>query len=193
MKKRYVLYRIARPIINAFIKIVYQPQITGEENIILDDKCILAGNHTSNLDALLLISATKRTIRFLAKKELHKGIIGKLFESAGTIPVDRSKKDSYAKEKSIEALTNGELICIFPEGTINRTRDVIMPFKYGTVSFASKTKSKIVPFVIKGKYKLFRKSIKIKFLPEVKIETDDLEKENIKLMNIIKEELESNE
>lgn len=191
MKRKYILYRIARPIIKFFMIFTYHPEIIGLENIKLKGKCILAGNHTSNLDALLLMSTTKRTIRFLAKKELHKGFIGKLFLSAGTIPVDRSKKDPNAKEKALEALNNDELICIFPEGTINKTPDLIMPFKYGTVSFAKKTNSTVVPFIIKGKYKPFRKSVKIKFLPEIKIETDNLEQENIKLMNIVKEELES--
>ena len=55
----------------------------GKENIIKNGRCILAGNHTSNLDALLIMSSTKRTIRFLAKKELYKGIFGKLIQSAG--------------------------------------------------------------------------------------------------------------
>ena len=193
MKKRYILYKIAKPIIKSYIKIIYRPQIEGKENIIKNGRCILAGNHTSNLDALLIMSSTKRTIRFLAKKELYKGIFGKLIQSAGTIPVDRSKKDPKAKEEAIKALENEELICIFPEGTINRTHEVIMPFKYGAVSFAVKTNTKIVPFIIIGKYKPFKKSIKIKFLKPVEIKEKELEEENKKLMNIVKEELEKNE
>ena len=173
MKKKYLLYQIARPIITIFIKLIYKPQIHGTENIILNDKCILA----------------KRTIRFLAKKELHKSVFGILFRSAGTIPVDRSKKDEKAKEEAINALNNKELICIFPEGTINKTKDLIIPFKYGAVSFASKTDTKIVPFIIKGKYKIFRRNIEIKYLTPITINRDNLEQENIKLMNIIKEEL----
>ena len=189
MKKKYLLYQIARPIITIFIKLIYKPQIHGTENIILNDKCILAGNHTSNFDALLVMSSTKRTIRFLAKKELHKSVFGILFRSAGTIPVDRSKKDEKAKAEAINALNNKELICIFPEGTINKTKDLIIPFKYGAVSFASKTDTKIVPFIIKGKYKIFRRNIEIKYLTPITINRDNLEQENIKLMNIIKEEL----
>ena len=60
----------------------------------------------------------------------------------------------------------------------------------GAVSFASKTNSPIVPFVIKGKYKLFRKSVSLKFLKPYYIKSDDLNEENDKLMNIIKKELE---
>jgi len=190
--KNYILYKIVRPIIKNIMKSFYRVEIINSNNIPTEGKCILAGNHTNNLDPLLLMSSTKRIIRFMAKKEIHKGIFKHIFLSFGTIPVNRSIKDENAKKMAINALNEGSLLCIFPEGTINRTKEIILPFKYGTVSFASKTKSSIVPFVIKGKYKLFRKSLKIKFLKPYYIVSDDLEKENAKLMNIIKEELERN-
>lgn len=190
--KKYILYKIARPFIKIFMIFTYKINIIGKENIPNEGKCILAGNHTNNLDALLLMSSTKRVIRFMAKKELHKGILGYLFKSAGTIPVDRSKKDEEAKNKAIDALNNNELVGIFPEGTINRKKeDLILPFKYGTVSFANKTSSPIVPFIISGEYKPFKKNIKIKFLKPYKLEDNNLENENIKLMNIIRSELEN--
>lgn len=188
--KKYILYKISRQIIKLFMYL-YRPTIIGKENIPLNGKCILAGNHTNNLDSLLLISITKRNIRFLAKKELFKGIFKPLFLLLGIIPVDRNKKDEKAKNKAKEALENNELICIFPEGTINRTNNTILQFKYGTVSFASATSSPIVPFIITGKYKIFRKKIKIKFLPAYNLETNNLEIENKKLMEKIKKELES--
>lgn len=188
--KKYLLYRIARPILTIFIKVFYKIEIINKDIIPVQGKCILAGNHTSNLDALSLIASTKRTIRFMAKKEMHKGVFGKLFISAGTIPVDRKNKDENARSLAINALNNEELLCIFPEGTINRTKETIMPFKYGTVSFAYKTNSMIIPFIIKGKYKILRKNIKLEFLNPYKLETDNLEKENNKLMNIIKNKLE---
>lgn len=188
--KKYLLYRIARPILTIFIKVFYKIEIINKNIIPTKGKCILIGNHTSNLDAIAVISSTKRTIRFMAKKEMHKGVLGPLFINAGTIPVNRQNKDEYAKNEGISALNNNELLCIFPEGTINRTTETIMPFKYGAVSFAYKTSSPIIPFVIKGKYKLFRKSVIIEFLDPYIVERDDLEKENNKLMNIIKNKLE---
>ena len=187
---KYTLYKLARPILTLLMKVCYKVEIIGKENLITNESNILAGNHTSNLDALLIISSTKTNIRFLAKKELFKGILKPCFLSSGVIPVDRSKKDPKSKELSLEALKNNETICIFPEGTINRTKETIMPFKYGAVSFASKTNSYITPFIIKGKYKLFKKSVSLTYLKPYKLETNDLEKENNKLMNIIKGELE---
>ena len=88
-------------------------------------------------------------------------------------------------------LAKKELLGIFPEGTINRTNDVIRTFKYGAVSMAKKTNSWIVPFSITGKYKLFQKSVKIAFGTPYKV-TGDLEVENNKLMKEVKELIEEN-
>lgn len=188
--KKYILYRVARPILKVFINFFYKIEIINNNNIPKSGRCILAGNHTSNLDPLVLISSTKRTIRFMAKKELHKGLLGPLFTNAGTISVDRKNKDEHAKVEAIKALEEGSVLGIFPEGTINRSNDTILQFKYGAVSFANKTSSPIIPFVITGKYKLFRKNIKIEFLKPYKV-SSDLEYENKKLMNLISSKLEA--
>jgi 1-acyl-sn-glycerol-3-phosphate acyltransferase len=82
------------------------------------------------------------------------------------------------------------VIGIFPEGTINRTDDIIMPFKIGAVKMAKETNTKIVPFVITGEYKAFKKNIAIEFLKPIEIKSDNLTKENEKLMKIISKKLE---
>lgn len=178
-------YKIIRPIGKFLFTILYRPRIIGKENIPKEGRIVLAGNHTNNLDCVILLSSTKRPIHFLAKAELFKGPFGWFFKAMGLIPVVRKTKDGKALPKSIEYLENEKLIGIFPEGTINRTDDVVMPFKIGAVKMAHDANSKIVPFVIKGKYKLFRKKISIEFLKPIKIKSDDLDKENEKLMKII--------
>ena len=65
-----------------------------------------------------------------------------------------------------------------------------MPFKIGAVKMSHDTDSYLVPFVITGKYKLFRKGIKIEFLKKMKI-SKDLDKENKKLEKLISNKLES--
>ena len=83
-----------------------------------------------------------------------------------------------------------KVIGIFPEGTINKTKDIIMPFKIGAVKMASETDSQIVPFTITGKYKAFKKNITIEFYKPISIKSDDLTKENEKLMKFISKQLE---
>lgn len=175
-----VFYRLVRPIISFLFKMCYRPVILGKEFIPKEGRVVLAGNHTNNFDCLLLISSTKRTIHFLAKNSLMKGFKKIIFKGMGIIPVDRSKKDPDSLNKAIELLKNEKVIGIFPEGTINRTNNITMPFKYGAVKMASVTSSIIVPFVITGKYCLFRKRIQIEFLEPYQIGTN-LEEENRKL------------
>lgn len=182
---KYILYRIVRTLGYPIFLLLYRPEFEGRNNIPKSGSVILAGNHTNNLDAAIMIAGPKRVVHMLAKKELFKSKISNaFFRSMGCIPVDRKIHDENAKSEAIEVLKNNEVIGIFPEGTVNRTNDIILPFKYGAVSFAKKTGAYIVPFTITGKYKLFRRSIKITYGKPYKV-TDDLEIENKKLMNII--------
>ena len=184
-----MFYKIIRPIGKVIFKILYRPKIVGSENIPKKGRIILAGNHTNNLDCAILLSSTRRCIHFLAKEELFNGKFGFFFRWLGLIPVKRKSHDGKALPTSIKYLENEKLIGIFPEGTINRGNDLILPFKIGSVKMAYDAKSKIVPFVIKGKYKLFRKTICITFFEPFEVKEDDLDKENEKFMNFIKDKL----
>ena len=182
---KYILYRVVRTLGYPIFLLLYRPEFERRNNIPKSGSVILAGNHTNNLDAAIMLAGPKRVVHMLAKKELFKSKISNaFFRSMGCIPVDRKIHDENAKSEAIEVLKNNEVIGIFPEGTVNRTNDIILPFKYGAVSFAKKTGAYIVPFTITGKYKLFRKSIKITYGKPYKV-NDDLEIENEKLMNII--------
>lgn len=175
-------YKFARPILKFLVFILYRPKIVGKENIPKDSGIIIAGNHTNNFDCILLIASTKRCIHFLAKDSLYKGIKKPLFKNMGIIPVNRKIKNPQAVSTSEEVLKRGGTIGIFPEGTINRTKDIIMPFKMGAVKMASDTNSYIIPFSITGKYKIFNNKLTLTYGKPYKINNKDLEKENKKLM-----------
>lgn len=184
MKEEVNLYRIVRPILAFLMRIIFWPRIIGKENIPKVGKCVLAGTHIFDFDPILIMTSTKRNVYFIAKKELHDGKFGFIFRWAGTIPVDRSKKNPNARIKAEEALNNGKIIGIFPEGTTIKKKGELLPFKYGAVSMAKKTNSKIVPFAIIGEYKLFSK-IKIVFDKPIDISKLDLEEANQLLRNKI--------
>lgn len=188
MKIDAIIYRVLRPIIKWLFIFLYRPTIIGKEKIPKEGRVVLCGNHTHNWDSAILISSTKRTIHFLAKDELFKGIGKFFFKGMACIPVNRRTKDHNALESAIKVLEDDKLIGIFPEGTFNRTKDIIMPFKYGAVSMAHKTQSTIVPFSITGEYKIFKKnSVKIYFGTPYKITTDDLTVANEELMEKVKD------
>ena len=174
--KEPLLYKILIPLDKLFMKI-YRPIYIGKENIPKEGAIILAGNHTAKLDPLLLMSSTNRCIHFLAKIELFQGIKKIFFKNVGIIPVDRKRKNPEAINLANKYLENNKVIGIFPESTINKTKDIIMPFKYGAVKMAKETNSMIVPFSITKKYRKFKKSVIICFGKPYKVK-GTIEKEN---------------
>lgn len=106
------------------------------------------------------------------------------------IPVNRSIKDKVPIKEGVRLLKEDRVIGIFPEGTINRTNNTILAFKIGAIKMASDTTSIIIPFIIKGKYRVFGGKLSIEFLPPYKVESNDLDKENKKLMKKITNGLE---
>ncbi len=185
-----ILYRILRPFVNLLFLLIYHPKIVGKNNIPKKGGTVLSGNHTSNLDWLLLIASTRRTVHFLCKDSLNKGLLGTFLRRVGIIFVNRKIHDKEALNSAIEELNKGKVIGIFPEGTINREKkEATLPFKIGSVKMAHDTDSVLVPFVITGKYKMFINDLEIEFLEPIKI-GDDLTKGNDKLRKIIGERLE---
>ena len=183
--KDVLLYKLARPIITCFFKILYRPKIIGTENIPKTKKIILAGNHTNNFDCVFLMSSTKRNIHFLAKKELFVGLKKIIFNNLGLIPVDRNQKSNNKVLNIAEKyLENNLVIGIFPEGTTEKGCGYLLPFKKGTVKLSYDTNTEIIPFKISGEYKLFSKNLKIIFDKPYKAKKD-LEKSNNELYNII--------
>ena len=186
----YFIYKVVRFIGRPIYKIVFRSKYYGVDNIPSEGAVILAGNHTNNLDAAMMIGAPKRIVHMMAKKELFSSKISNyFFRSMGCISVNRSIHDENAKSEAKKKKKNNEVLGIFPEGTVNKTlykdnEQLLLPFKYGAVSFAKKTNAYIVPFAINGKYKIFSKDLKITFGKPYKV-TGDLESENEKLMNIV--------
>ena len=175
-----LFYKIVKPITTFLFKILFRPTIKGIDNIPNDTSCVLAGNHTKWLDPIMLVAISKRQVHFLAKKSLFKGPIGLIVKGMGAIPVDRSIHDKNALNNAINELNNNCVIGVFPEGTINKGDNPTLPFKIGAVKMAHDTNSYLVPFIITGKYKLFRKKITVEFLPKRKI-SSNLTLENEKL------------
>ncbi len=183
----YIIYRTLKFIVKPFFVLIHGAKYIGLENIPKSGAVILAGNHTGNTDAFLMLGGPKRIVHMMAKKELfNTKIKNAFFRSMACISVDRSIHDEKAKSEAINVLNNGGLLGIFPEGTVNKTDDIILPFKYGAVSFAKKTGAYIVPFSITGSYNIFKHNIRLIYGKPYKV-TGDLEIENEKLMKKVKD------
>ena len=190
MKDTFFYKFIAKPFVWFWFWLLFGCKVVGKENIPKKGRLVLAGNHTNYLDSLMLISVVPRQVHFMAKDALFKGFVGFFLRGVGGIPVNRKIHDKDALINAKKTLDMDLCVGIFPEGTINRTDDIIMPFKIGAVKMSHDTDSTIVPFIITGEYKWFRRNTRIEFFKGYKIKSDDLTKENEKLMKKISKELE---
>ena len=187
------LYKLSKIVLGAIFKLYYNPKIVGKEHIPKDGPIIVAGNHKHLYDQCLTILSTKRCLHYMAKREYFDNKkVAWFFKGTGCISVDRSRKDPEAKQKALDILKENGAIGIFPEGTRNRTKELLLPFKFGAVSMASKTDSYIVPFAITGDYKFRNKNLKITYGKPFKVKNMELEQANDKLYKEIEKLLKEN-
>lgn len=192
MKNKYICYKIFKAILKPLFILWYNPKVINKEAIPKEGPIIIAGNHKHIYDQCLTIISTKRIINYMAKKEYFDGKLKWFFKSVGCIPVNRQIKDQNAVNEALNVLKHNGAIGIFPEGTRNKTKEFLLPFKFGAVSMAQKTNATIVPFGLTGDYKFRSKNLKATFGTPFKVENMTLEEANNKLYNEIKKLMENN-
>jgi 1-acyl-sn-glycerol-3-phosphate acyltransferase len=112
---------------------------------------IVAANHISGLDPLLLIAASRRPLRFLiASEQYHRFGLTWLFRAVGCIPVDRKGRPERAFRAALKALEQGEVVALFPHGTIHLDSDPPRRLKPGAVRLAQLANCPITPVRIEG-------------------------------------------
>src|SRR4051794_35280351 len=123
------LYTMTRSSIRGLLTGLCRPTVTGLENVPRTGPAIIASNHLSFLDSIIIQALTPRDVAFFAKAEYFTtpGLRGKamktFFESVGSIPVQRGEQAASvaALESLVDILETGGGIGIYPEGT--RSRD----------------------------------------------------------------------
>tara|TARA_B100000214_G_scaffold3821_2_gene2915 strand:- start:2406 stop:3032 length:627 start_codon:yes stop_codon:yes gene_type:complete len=128
---------------------MFRPRYLGRDKIPVDGPLIIAANHLSHIDPAFIMTATKRPVSYMSKKEHFEGAIRRLvFKQVGVIPVDREEGGKEALKGAIEILEEGGAIGIFPEGT--RSRDGKMgKGKTGVARLAALTGAAVVPVAIR--------------------------------------------
>lgn len=112
---------------------------------------LVASNHISGLDPLLLIAASERPLRFLMAREYYEMLgLNWLFRAVGCIPVERSGRPQAALYAARVALEAGEVVAIFPHGTIHLDYEPPRKLKRGIAWLARATGATIFPMRIEG-------------------------------------------
>jgi 1-acyl-sn-glycerol-3-phosphate acyltransferase len=140
----------------AFIasRCIYRFRVRGDEHIPLEGPAILVCNHVSFVDALLLMAASPRPIRFIMDHRIFATpLLGTLFRLAKAIPIAPQKEDPATYERAfVEArkvLDEGELVGLFPEGGITRDGE-LQPFKGGIMKLLETHPVPVVPIALQN-------------------------------------------
>ena len=116
--------------------------------------CVLVCNHVSFVDALLIGGACRRPVRFVTFKPIYNmPVLNFIFRTAKAIPIDSRKADPEGYEQAFariaEELSNGEVVCIFPEGKLT-TNGEIDEFKNGISRILQETPVPVIPMALRG-------------------------------------------
>jgi hypothetical protein len=136
------------------VNTLYRVEKEGLDKIPKDGPAILVCNHVSFLDPVLILAYTKRPVRFIMWYTYHNiPLIGWLFKKAKTIPIAGDKEDPSIKEKALKdavaALRNGELVGLFPEGTLTKDGELGI-FRGGILQILEKEPVPVIPIAVKG-------------------------------------------
>lgn len=136
--------------------------VIGEEHVPKDQAVLYVGNHRSYFDILLTYSRTPRLTGYVAKKEMEKiPLLSTWMKRLHCLFLDRKDIKEGLKTilAGIELIKSGVSICIFPEGTRNRSNEPMLPFKEGSVKMAEKTGCLIIPMAITNSAEIFENHI----------------------------------
>ena len=132
--------------------LLWRLELRGAGNIPPGGGVILAANHQSFLDVVLLASFTKRPVRYMARSTLWESrILGWIISDLRAVPFNREKPGKEEMRGLLEIVRGGEVLALFPEGT--RTTDgSIGEFRGGIGFFARKGGAPVVPVLIRGSF-----------------------------------------
>ena len=165
--------KVLIPVLRLFMKRDWR----GVENIPLSGRVIVASNHLSYLDVLVLthfLYKNGRAPRYLGKSGVFKvPVVGKVLLAAGQIPVERETSDARkAVDHAKILLEKGHLLGVYPEGTLTRDENLWpMVAKTGCARLALETDTPVIPITQWGSQKVLpRYSSKIKIFPRQTIQ-----------------------
>ncbi|MDE6131944.1 MAG: 1-acyl-sn-glycerol-3-phosphate acyltransferase [Oscillospiraceae bacterium] len=166
-------------------KLFYNFHIEGAENIPQDRALVMASNHRSYADPVILTMPMKRPVTYMAKEELFKNkLFGWFITKLGAFPVKRGTGDMQVIDDAVAILNSGRHLVIFPEGT--RSKDgKVGKGKTGVAMIAARSGADVLPcgIIFEGEKLRFRSKLTLKFgkvIPASEIAVEDASPKAVK-------------
>jgi 1-acyl-sn-glycerol-3-phosphate acyltransferase len=136
------------------IHTIHRVKIIDVDRIPDEGAAVLVCNHVSYVDAIVIGAASPRPIRFVMDHKIFKmPVLGWIFRTAKAIPIAPAKEDPWLMEKAYidiaQALHEGDLVCIFPEGKLTSTGEM-NEFRGGIVKIVERSKVPVIPMALRG-------------------------------------------
>lgn len=168
-KGSVVFIKIAKLWMNVWLRLVGCPvKVTGKNNFVKGTAYIVTCNHNSLMDVPLSSPYIPGANKTIAKKSFAKIPLFGWFYSKGSVLVDRNSDGSRRKsfEDMKRVLKQGMHMCIYPEGTRNRTNEPLKKFYDGAFKLAVETKTPVIPTLIFNTKKALPANKPFYFLPQ---------------------------
>jgi 1-acyl-sn-glycerol-3-phosphate acyltransferase len=151
-------------VLTVFRILRWKVRVSGVEHIPVSGAAVVATNHIGYLDFVFagygVRKQQKRRLRFVAKREVFDHwLSGPLMRAMGHIRVDRGGDTMKAMHEVSQALADGDMVGMFPEGTISRSF-VPLPGRPGAVRMAMQSKVPLIPGAVWGTQRIFTKGRK---------------------------------
>jgi 1-acyl-sn-glycerol-3-phosphate acyltransferase len=136
------------------IHTIHRVSTVDVERIPEEGAAVLVCNHVSYVDAIVIMAASPRPIRFVMDHRIFKTpLLGFIFRTAKAIPIAPAKENPWLMEKAFvdvaQALHEGELVCIFPEGKLTHTGEM-NEFRGGIAKIVARSKVPVIPMALRG-------------------------------------------
>ncbi len=136
------------------IHTIHRVHTVDTDRIPQEGAAVLVCNHVSYVDAIVIMAASPRPIRFVMDHRIFKiPFLSWIFRTAKAIPIAPMKEDPWLTEKAFvdiaQALHDGELVCIFPEGKLTSTGEM-NAFKGGVRKILDRSAVPVIPMALRG-------------------------------------------
>lgn len=149
-------YRLGRTLLSVFVRVVWGFRKSGSDAIPASGPVVIASNHISNWDPILIALGCRREVHFMAKEELFRNpLAAAFFRAVNAVPIRRGVLDRRALRAASELLRDGNVLLMFPGGTRDKSGEVRDP-KSGVGFIACMNEARVVPACITGASSLAR-------------------------------------